>query len=199
MRIQLMTAAAVFLLSASAATAQTAKPQIPDDEHAAPAQAASFNAALTGTWKSAPDQMTLTSDFDKSVWGANATSIRTVELTVRQNGEGLLRVVKKVNDAKGRVVPASTWIEEVQLKLGGSAPGVGSRIEHQTDVTGAVRLFPDDPNYRWPLDGLRVKVVTFGDDKNSLEVRYDTPEGRGSFWETLKRAPAVAAPARTKK
>ena len=57
MRIQLMTAAAVVLLSAAGTTAQT-RPT-----------------ALVGTWKSVPDESKLTSDFDKSVWGANATSV----------------------------------------------------------------------------------------------------------------------------
>jgi hypothetical protein len=37
-----------------------------------------------------------------------------------------------------------------------------------------------------------VRIVTFtGRDGNSLEVRYDTPEGRGSFWETLTRSRTV--------
>jgi hypothetical protein len=147
-----------------------------------------FNPVLVGTWKSAPDEMKLTSDFDKSVWGVNATSVRILELTVRPTGDGTLRVTKKVVDGKGRVVPASTSIEETQLKLGGATPGVATRIEHQATVVKAVRLFPDDPDYRWPLDGLQVKLVTFQDgDGNSIEVRYDTPEGRGSFWETLRR------------
>ena len=147
-----------------------------------------FSPMLVGTWKSAPDEMKLTSDFDKSVWGANATSVRTLELTVRPSGEGTLRVTKKVVDGKGRVVPASTWIEETQLQVGGATPGIATRIEHQARVLEAVRLFPDDPDYRWPLDGLRVKLVTFQDgDDNSIELRYDTPEGRGSFWETLQR------------
>jgi hypothetical protein len=147
-----------------------------------------FSPALVGTWKSAPDEMKLTSDFDKSVWGANATSVRTLELTVRPGGEGTLRLTKKVVDGKGRVVPASTWVEEAHLKVGGATPGVATRVEHHAAVVKAVRLFPDDPGYRWPLDGLRVKLVTFQDGGgDSIEIRYDTPEGRGSFWETLRR------------
>ncbi len=147
-----------------------------------------FSSALVGTWKSAPDEMKLTSDFDTSVWGANATSVRTLELLIQPSGEGTLRVTKKVVDGKGRVVPASTSIEEAQLKLGGAAPGVATRMEHQTTVVKAVRRFPDDPSDRWPLDGLRVTIVTFQDgDDDSIEIRYDTPEGRGSFWETLRR------------
>ena len=173
MRTQLMTAVAVILLSAAAATAQP-RPT-----------------ALIGTWKSAPDELRLTTDFDKSVWGANATSIRTVELIVRSQTEATLRVVKRVVNAKRQTVPASTWVEEAELQIGGAEPGVADRIEHQVTVTKAVRLFPEDKNYQWPLDGLRVRIVTFsGRDPNTLEVRYDTPDGRGSFWETLRRTVA---------
>jgi hypothetical protein len=174
-----------------------------DDQQPAPAKAAATERTLTGTWRSAPDEMKLTSDFDKSVWGANATSVRTVELTVKSSTDATLRVVRRVVDAKRRTLPASTWIEEAQLRIGGATPGVADRLEHDVTVTGAVRLFPDDPNYRFTIDGLRVKVVTFtARDGNSLEVRYDTPEGRGSFWETLTRvrtAPPRAArtPAQT--
>jgi hypothetical protein len=161
---------------ASAATAQ-----------ATGTNATNLSSTLVGTWKSAPDEMKLTSDFDKSVWGVNATSVRTLDLTVRPGGEGTLLVTKKVVDGKGRVVPASTSIEEAQLQLGEASPGVATRIEHQTTVVKAVRRYPDDPKDQWPLEGLRVNLVTFQDDGNSIEVRYDTPEGRGSFWATLQR------------
>jgi hypothetical protein len=190
MRNQLMTAAAVLLISAAAVSAQTSSQARPDDENT---QSAAFDRSLAGTWTSAPDEMKLTSDFDKSVWGENATSVRTVELAVRPSGDATLKVMKKVVDAKGRTVDASTWVEEVQLKIGGSAPGVGPRIEHDVEVVSAVRLFPDDKDYRWQIEGLRVKVVSFKDGDSSIEIRYDTPEGKGSFWETLRRSGAASA------
>lgn len=186
MRKQLMMVVAVLLLSAAAATAQTTRqaPR-PDDETA---QAPSFDSALVGTWKSTPDTLKLTSDFEKSVWGADASSVRTVELDVQPSGEATLRITKKIVDGRGRTVPASTWIEEAQLKLGAPQDGIATRVEHDTTVVSAVRLFPDDKDYRWSLDGLRVKVVSFTDgDGSTIEIRYDTPEGRGSFWETLRR------------
>ena len=176
MRIQLITAAAVLLLSAAGATAQTVNP------------------SLVGTWKASPDQVKLTTDFDKSVWGPDASSVRTVDLVIRQSGEATLNVTKKVVDARGRAVAASTWIEEVQFTLGPPQDGVANRVEHDAKVASAVRRFPDDPDYKWSLDGLRVKVVTFKDgDGSSIEIRYDTPEGRGSFWETLRRDRAPAS------
>jgi hypothetical protein len=192
MRKQLMTAAAVLLLSAAAATAQTTRPAAPADDESR--QAGEFSPALVGTWKSTPDEMKLTSDFDTSVWGAGATSVRTVELDVRNSGDATLRVIKKVVDARGQTVPASTWVEEAQLTIGGASDGTATRVEHETTVVNAVRLFPDDKDYRWTIDGLRVKVVTFEDgDGGTLEIRYDTPDGRGSFWETLRREGASAA------
>lgn len=185
MRTQLMTAAAVLLISAAAVSAQATRQAGPDDEGAQ--TSSTFDTSLTGTWKSAADEMRLTSDFDKSVWGDNATSVRTVELVVQSSGDATLKVTKQVLDGKRQVVPASTWVEEAKLKIGGSTPGVGPRVEHTVDVTSAVRLFPDDKDYRWDIQGLRVKVVSFRDGDGSIEIRYDTPEGRGSFWETLRR------------
>ena len=190
---QLTTALAVLLLSAAAATAQTTRQAArPDDEQSSRANA--FNPALVGSWKSAPDQIKLTSDFDKSVWGADASSVRTVDLVVQPSGEATLKVTKKVVDAKGRTVAASTWIEEAQLELGDGRDGVATRVEHEAKVIKAVRLFPDDPEYRWTIAGLRVKVVTFRDgDGSTIEIRYDTPDGRGSFWETLRRDKTTAS------
>ena len=190
MRKQLIAALAVLLLSAAATSAQTAKPAPrPDDEQSSRAQ---FNPALVGSWKSAPEQIKLTSDFDKSVWGPDASSVRTVDLVVQPSGAATLKVTKKVVDAKGRTVAASTWVEEAQLEIGEAQDGIATRVEHEAKVIKAVRLFPDDPDYRWSLDGLRVKVVTFKDgDGSTIEIRYDTPEGRGSFWETLRRDKAA--------
>jgi hypothetical protein len=150
--------------------------------------------ALAGTWRSKADPMKLTSDFERSVWGDDASSLRVAELVVQPSGEATLRVTRKVVDGKGRDVPASTTVEEARLVLGPATPGLATRMEHDVKVVSAERRYPDDPSSTWPLDGLGVKVVTFTDgDGNSLEVRFDTPEGRGSFWETLERVGASTA------
>jgi hypothetical protein len=186
MRKQLFAVGAVLALSAAFTTAQSQSPASrPNDESQ---QATAFNPALIGTWRSAADQMKLTDDFEKSVWGADASSVRVTELVVRQSGAATLKVTKSMVDAKGRALPASVWIEEAQLQIGAPHDGVATRVEHDAKVVSAVRLFPDDKEYRWPLEGLRVKVVTFRDgDGGTIELRYDTAEGRGSFWETLRR------------
>ncbi len=154
---------------------------------ALPAIASASNTVLAGTWRSAPEELSLTTDFDESVWGKNAKSVRTVEMAVRANGEATLTVTRKVVDARGRTVKGSTSIEEARLVLGNARPVVADRSELAVDVTSAERRYPDDPGSRWPLDGLRVGVAAFGDDPGTLEIRVDTPEGRGSFWEKVRR------------
>jgi hypothetical protein len=54
-------------------------------------------------------------------------------------------------------------------------------------VKDAERRYPDDQGATWNLEGLRVEVATFNDKPGEIEVRVDFPEGRGSFWETLRR------------
>jgi hypothetical protein len=62
------------------------------------------------------------------------------------------------------------------------------RSDVAVTVKHAERRYPNDPAGTWTLQGLRVTVSTFADDPSRIEVRVDTPEGRGSFWETLRRA-----------
>jgi hypothetical protein len=192
--LKTMISACVFAMLALGATANaqtSATSRLPDDE---PARALVFSPALVGTWKSAHQEMRLTTAFDEAVWGSNAKSVRTVELQIQPSGEGVLKVMKQVVDAKGRTVPASTSIEEATLTIGGSRPTISTRIEHDVTVQSAVRTYPDDPVDRWELDGLRVQIVTFADPGNdTLEVRVETPEGRGSFWETLWRDPRTTS------
>jgi hypothetical protein len=146
-------------------------------------------ADLVGSWASAASETPLSTDFDKSVWGPNAKSVRNVQLTIRTTGEATLTVTKKVLDAKGKTVPGSSSIEEAQIKVGGPAESaVAGRTEYAVTVVSAERRYPDDPGYRWALDGLRVKVAAVEEEgQRVLEIRFDTPEGRGSFWETLLR------------
>jgi hypothetical protein len=191
--------AVLLLLPAPVLSAQSASPS--PTSHTAPAQSAGDTshrapAHLTGTWTSAPDRIALTTPFDESVWGKNATSVRTVDLNVLASGQATLTVVRKVLNARGVAVAGSTSIEEAKLTIGAPRDPVASRVEYETTVTRAERRYPDMPDSTWNLDGLRVTVSTLqGEESNSVEIRFDTPEGRGSFWETLHRA----APRSTKR
>jgi len=151
------------------------------------------SAALTGSWMSAPYEMPLSTDFDKSVWGPNAKSVREVSLTITGKGQGTLTVSKKVLDAKGHTVPGSASIEEAHLTIG-ALQQAEPRPEYAVTVVSAERRYPDDKDYTWKIEGLRIRIAALDEGGDgSIEIRYDTPEGRGSFWETLhNRAHKVA-------
>ena len=162
----------------------------------APSASSAASHALTGEWRSAPEETPLSSEFDESVWGKNAKSVRTVDLTVTPTGDAALTVTRKILDAHGREIKSATSIEHADLTIGAAQPSNDVRTDLAVTVTHAERRYPDDPSGTWPLDGLRVTVSTFADDPARIEVRVDTPEGPGSFWETLhhsKPSPARAS------
>jgi hypothetical protein len=142
---------------------------------------------IAGTWRSAPEETPLSSSFDESVWGKNAKAVRTVEMTIKPNGDATLTVNRKVLDARRREVKAATSIERAELSIGDVQHTIDVRSDLAVTVKHAERRYPDDPNGTWALDGLQVMVATFADDPVRIEVRVDMPEGRGSFWETLRR------------
>jgi hypothetical protein len=157
---------------------------------AAPPPPTTSPAALIGTWRSVPEETPLSSEFDESVWGKNARAVRTVEMTVKAAGEATLTVTRKILDARRREIKAATSIEYAEVSIGAPQQENDLRADLGVTVKRAERRYPDDPGATWPMDGLRVTVSTFSDDPARLEVRVDTPEGRGSFWETLRRAGA---------
>jgi len=144
--------------------------------------------SLIGTWRSTPEDTPLSSAFDESVWGKDAHSIRVVEMTVKPTGDATLTVTRKVVDRNRREIKAATEIEQAELTIGAPQHTVDVRSDLAVTVKHAERRYPDDPGGTWTLEGLRVTVSTFADDPSRIEVRVDTPEGPGSFWETLHRA-----------
>jgi hypothetical protein len=144
--------------------------------------------SLMGTWRSTPEDTPLSSAFDESVWGKNAHSIRVVEMTVKPTGDATLTVTHKVVDRNRREIKAATEIEQAEVTIGAPQHMIDVRSDLAVTVKHAERRYPDDPGGTWTLEGLRVTVSTFADDPSRIEVRVDTPEGPGSFWETLRRA-----------
>jgi len=141
---------------------------------------------LTGTWRSSVDELPLSSPFDESVWGKNARSTRVVEMRITPAGDATLTVTRKILDARGREIKPATSIEYAELTIGPAQRSNEVRSDLDVTVKHAERRYPDDPAGTWTLDGLKVTVSTFADDPARIEVRVDTPEGRGSFWETLR-------------
>ena len=196
MRTPLVLLAALLLLNAAAASGQSSVRTKPASGSESDSDSSRGASALVGTWRSAEERVPLNSPFEVSVWGKGASSVRTVDMTVKASGEGTVTVTRKVSDAKSRTVPGSTAIEHADVVIGESREGLAGRREYDLKVVKAERRYPDIAGSVWSLDGLKVKLtVASGASPQSMEIRFDTPEGDGSFWETLRRA-AAAAPRR---
>ncbi len=139
---------------------------------------------LAGIWSAPVYEVPLNSDFDRSVWGPNASHRRNVDLAIESTGDGILTVRTAVVDSKGRTKPGSVSVSEARISVGLPEAGGEAPI---VSVLSAERTYPDDPSDRWPLDGLAVKVSPVASDANRINIRFDTPEGTGSFGETLVR------------
>jgi hypothetical protein len=157
--------------------------------HAQAPSPSAFPAFFVGQWRSAPDDILLSSDLDRSVFGPNATSRRVTELRVRPSGEATVTVTKRVLDRRGRTVPGTVEIAEVQFVLGAATEGAGTRPQYPGKVLKGERRYPGTPGGEpSSVDGFAVRVVPFENGENrTIEIRFDTPEGTGSFWETLQR------------
>lgn len=189
-------AAAVILalggpLSAQAPTA-TSPHQTADEEKSATNESV-FPAWMAGRWTASPFEVELTSDFHRSVYGAGARSVRQVTLTIRPTGEGTFTVTSSVRDRRGRAVTGTREIDDVRFTIGDLSREPGYQRRYASRIVRAERRYPDDPNSTFPLDGAKVDLFVPDGTTGTLNVRYDTPEGRGSFWETLRRAPGTAA------
>ena len=187
---KVLTSAAAILFCAQVSWAQTSSLPSPhrtaSDDEAGATSVVPVSPAIVGTWR-ATERLSLSGDFNEKVWGKNAVSLRDVTLTVKSNGEGTLTVSRKVLDARGRVVPGSPSIEQVDIMLGEAKPGLATRVDHDVRVVKAERRYPDNPGDRWPLQDLRVGVVSFSDGPATLEIRFEPADGLGAFSELLQR------------
>jgi hypothetical protein len=189
---KVLTSAAVVLLCAQVGWAQTSSKSSKagqDDEGVAQAAPP---ASLVGTWKAKTERLPLTGEFNERVWGKNAASVRDVTLTVKANGQATLAIARKVLDARGKAVPGSSSVEEAEVTIGEATPGLATRVNHEVRVVKAERRYPDQKDDRWPLENLKVGIVSFTDSGNTVEVRFEPADGQGSFSETLTRAARAA-------
>jgi hypothetical protein len=154
---------------------------------ALPAAASAQPAALAGTWLSPTDETPLNAPHQIAIWGENAKEVRRVQMVIKPSGDAVLTVDRRVIDARGRAVSGTTSIEHVDLRLGSPGAATGPRVDLPVTLERAERRYPGDPAGTWTIEGLRVTVTSFPDDPSRLEVRLDFPDGRGSFWEELRR------------
>ena len=157
------------------------------DEDVSRSNRSVFPASLAGRWTSAPFELTLTSDFHQSVYGAGARSVRSVTLAIQPSGEGVFTVTSSVHDRRGRVVPGTAEIEEVRFAVGDLAEEPGRQPHYTTRILRAERRFTDDPASAFAREGVKLALYVQEGKAGTMEVRFDTPEGTGSFWETIRR------------
>jgi len=150
--------------------------------------------ALTGRWQSSSLELALTSDFHKSVYGSGAKSVRSVTMSIKPSGEAVFQVTNSVRDRQGRVVAGTQEVEDVTFSVGDLVQEPGRPPHYTTHVTHAERRFTDDPKSAFAHDGVMLAIYRKDDKAGEIEVRFDTPEGTGSFWETLRHAAAHTAP-----
>ena len=189
---RVLTSLAVVLLCAQVSWAQASSSSPSrNSTHAAESHGASTlpdAASLAGTWKATTERLPLTGDFNEKVWGKNAASVRDVTLVVQSSGDATLTIARKVVDARGRTVAGSPSVQQADVTIGTPKPGLATRVDHDVKVVKAERRYPDNAGDTWELKDLRVNVVSFTDQRNALEVRFEPSDGQGAFSVQLSRA-----------
>lgn len=118
-----------------------------------------------------------------------------VEMRIRPSGEGVLTVTSSVRNAAGRVVAGTRQIEEVRFTPGGTEQVAGAPPRYDTRIVHAERRYPDDRGAPpFELNGAKVFLSVPDGQPASVELRFEPPEGTGSFWETLRRVSRAATP-----
>jgi hypothetical protein len=188
----LVVAVALTVCSSLSVLAQQPPAPNPADDDVSTTARTVFPAALAGRWSSAPFEVELTSDFHRSVYGGSARSVRSVAMTINPSGDGVFTVTNRVRDGRGREVAGTRELEELRFAVGELVEEPGRQPHYMTRVARAERRFADDPASAFPLDGAKLAIYLKEGKPVTVEVRFDTPEGTGSFWETLRRQGAAA-------
>lgn len=140
---------------------------------------------LVGRWSAPPFELPLSSDFHRSVYGPGARSVRQVTLTIRPGGDGTFTVTNSVRDRSGKTVPGTREIDELTFTIGDLAHEPGYQPRYTSRIEKAERRYPDDPKSSSPLPGAKLELFVPEGESRALDVRFDTPEGPGSFGERL--------------
>ena len=174
-------------LSGQGAPARTSHPQAEEDSSRS--NDAVFPSWMAGRWTASVYEVTLSDDFHRSVYGPDARSVRAVALTIQLSGEGTFTVTNSVRDRAGHTVPGTRSIDDVRFAIGEVKRETGYQPRYTSRIAKAERRYPDDPSSTFALDGVKLEFFVPEGQPGRLDVRFDTPDGRGSFWETLRRVP----------
>lgn len=141
---------------------------------------------LAGVWKAQEMRVPASSELDQQVWGKHAYKVRNIQLALEAGGTGTLRVESAVVDASGKPKKFSRSVVEARLQVNEPKPG-NDRVQPEVTVVSAEERFPDDPKDSHTITGLRLRLDQMTLGSPQLNIFYETPEGNGSFGETLRR------------
>ncbi len=141
---------------------------------------------LAGLWKAKELKVPASSDLDRQVWGEDASKVRNVQLALEADGSATLRIEQSVVDSKGRPKQYSQSVVEAKLRVSEPA-GDSDRVKPKVTVVSAQERYLDDPKDVRTIDGLDVSLDLMTRESPDLNIFYETPQGNGSFGETLQR------------
>jgi hypothetical protein len=185
---RLITIVALMTLGLPLCAKAQSSPQRPPTAGNAPAQTPGFPAAMIGHWRSRPAEVLLSTDIDRDVYGPNAVSSRVADVVIAASGEGTLTVNRRIVNRRGQTVPGTRSIEEVQFVVGAPDPNYAGLPRSPGKIVKAERRYLDPPVTRVALEGGGVEFYRSDEGKkDELLMHFDTPDGQGSFSETLTR------------
>ena len=140
---------------------------------------------ISGAWRAEEDRTPRTSDLDVKVFGAGASNVRNVTVTIDASGHGKLNVSTAVVGRDGRRYAPS--VVEANFTVADPVSSSFGRLSPTITVVDAEERYLDGGHERWPIEGARVSITVIDPAAGELEFRWDTKDGRGSFGTSLKR------------
>jgi hypothetical protein len=140
---------------------------------------------ISGVWRATEDRTPRTSDLDVKVFGAGASNVRNVTVTIDSAGRGKLSVTTAVVGRDGRRYAPS--VVEANFTVADPVSSSFGRLSPAITVVDAEERYLDGGHERWPMEGARVSITVIDPTAGEIEFRWDTRDGRGSFGTALKR------------
>jgi hypothetical protein len=143
--------------------------------------------ALAGKWTARELKVPASTELDQTVWGPGASKVRNVELALEPDGDGVLIVRKSVVDARGKTKQFSSTVVEARLHVEAPTDPKAEPVLPKVTVLSAEERYLDGSGEKVTIEGLKVSLHTLSLSSGQLNVRFDPPQGTGSFGETLQR------------
>jgi hypothetical protein len=153
-------------------------------------------ASFVGTWKAPVERTERASPVDEEVFGPGAVDVRNVSLTLEPTGEGHLQISTSVVDRGGHLhVPS---IVDVKFAASGPLTPAPGGDQPAIKIISAEERFLEGAGERFPMEDVRVTMTLPSPAKGTLELSFDTRDGRGAFGTTMRRQYPVGQTTRSR-